>query len=189
MCDTSWVLETHFVYYHLCTLNILISTEKVNIHYHTWRGDREVEKEGRGGVERWGVGGSLTLLILCIAAYKHAAIQTHILKLNAQYTYVYRRNSWKIKYLHFYEKYEQDCSHLFSCEPCVLTVFGVTVSLCEESMFDFHTKCIQITVKIWYFPISMSRSNTLSVKVFFLLPSMMSVVKITLLQCVKLVWI
>ena len=64
------------------------------------RGIREVDKEGRGGVERWGVGGSLTLLILCIAAYTHAAIQTHILKLNTQYTYTYRRNSWKIKYLH-----------------------------------------------------------------------------------------
>ena len=54
----------------------------------TTHGEEERERE-RGVVERGGGSGGLTLLIPCIAACIHAAIQTYILKLNTDYP-----NTW-----------------------------------------------------------------------------------------------
>ena len=62
-------------------------THKYMHVYYTRRG-RERERE-RGVVERGGGSGGLTLLIPCIAACIHAAIQTYILKLNTDYP-----NTW-----------------------------------------------------------------------------------------------
>ena len=85
MSAICWVLWTHicligFIYTHT---NIFINTENIsNNDKHTLPHEEGEDERGGCGCRDGGVSGSLTLLILCIAAHTHAAIQLYILNLN-----------------------------------------------------------------------------------------------------------
>ena len=95
MSAICWVLWTHicligFIYTHT---NIFINTENIsNNDKHTLPHEEGEDERGGCGCRDGGVSGSLTLLILCIAAHTHAAIQLHILNLNTQDCQTWKKN-------------------------------------------------------------------------------------------------